>query len=229
MPPVLIARHLVILVAGAGLVAFARAPFASDGRSESRVHAGVSPPADSATRSIGFGAEFSGLGTTHTRLVWQGRTLGTPGNNVTMTVEPLCTPLASAEPVWPIRVRWSESGSGTVAVAVAELEGIVDWKRNRLHVDGMVLEGRLKGRQVTLHATFQNLDPVGVLSVANPRTLANRADAGGIPTLELSLSMPRQVASDRQRPGREVSVGKNAIHKAESLRLGGPDADAGGE
>lgn len=188
MPPVSIPRQLIILVAGASLVAFARAPFAADGGSAARVHAGVSPPTDSATRSIGFGAEFLGLDTTHTRLVWQGRTLGTPGNDVTLAVEPLCTPLASAEPVWPVRVWWSESGGGAVAVAAAELEGIVDWKSNRVHVDGIVLEGRLKGRQVTLHATFQNLDPVGVLSVANPRTLANRADVGRRTTIELATS-----------------------------------------
>jgi hypothetical protein len=197
MPPVSIARQLVVLVAGASLIAFARAPFASEGRSDARLHAGVSPPSDSTTRSIGFGAEFSGLDTTHTRFVWQGRTLGSPGNDMTLTIEPLCTPLASAEPVWPIRVRWSESGGGTVAVAAAELEGIVDWKSNRVHVDGMVLEGRLKGRQVTLHATFQNLDPVGVLSVANPRTLANRADAGRPGTLEFAASPASVTAAKR--------------------------------
>jgi hypothetical protein len=189
VPSVSIARQLAILVAGAGLVAFARAPFASDGRSDVPMHAGVSPPTDSAMRSIAFGADFSGADSTHTRLLWQGRTLGTPANDVTLTVEPLCTPLASAEPVWPIRVRWAESGGAAVAVAAAELEGIVDWKSNRLHVDGIVLEGRLKGRQVTLHATFQNLDPVGVLSVASPRILANRADAGRQTATELASSL----------------------------------------
>lgn len=172
MKPAITRRRLAPAALTIALVLTVHAPPILGPRPALLAHGGVSPPAESATRSMPFEAEFSGVDTDHMTLVWRGHVGGTSAGDLTLTIKPLCTPLASAEPVWPIRVRWSAQGGAGQSVSVAELEGIVDWKSNRMHVDGTVVEGTAKGRQVTLHAVFRSLDPVGSLSLVNQHVLA---------------------------------------------------------
>jgi hypothetical protein len=169
-----IARPLATVGVTMLLAVSAHPPSTAGARSLAAAHGGVSPPAESTVRSMPFEAEFVGLDPDHAGLVWRGRIRGIRGDDVTVTIEPLCTPLASAERVWPVRVRWTQEGASSKVVSVADLEGIVDWKTSRMHVDGRVLQGTAKGRQVTLHAIFRNLDPVGVLSIVSQRVMASR-------------------------------------------------------
>jgi hypothetical protein len=181
-----ITRPLAIVGATMLLAVSAHPPSTAGARSLAAAHGGVSPPAESAVRSMPFEAEFVGLDSDHAGLVWRGRIRGIRGDDVTVTIEPLCTPQASAERVWPVRVRWTQEGASSKMVSVADLEGIVDWRTSRMHVDGRVVEGTAKGRQVTLRAIFRNLDPVGVLSILSQRVMATgpaaTRTASGVPT-----------------------------------------------
>jgi hypothetical protein len=172
MKPAVTSRRLAPAALTIALVLTVHAPPILGPRPALTAHGGVSPPVESAARSMPFDAEFSGVDTDHMTLVWRGHVGGTSAGALTLSIKPLCTPLASAEPVWPIRVRWSAEGGAGRPVSVAELEGIVDWKSHRMHVDGMVVEGTAKGRQVTLHAVFRSLDPVGTLSLVSQHVLA---------------------------------------------------------
>jgi hypothetical protein len=200
MMSVSITRPLATVAVSMVVVVSAHPPSSAGARSLAAAHGGVSPPAESAVRSMPFEAEFVGLDVHHAGLVWRGHIRGIRGDDVTLTIEPLCTPLASAERVWPVRVRWSEEGVSSKVVSLAELEGIVDWKTSRMHVDGTVVEGTAKGRQVTLHAMFRNLDPVGVLSIVSQRVIASRprgtrAASGATPTPVVRPPTVRQSAA----------------------------------
>jgi hypothetical protein len=176
MLPVSIIRPLATVAVSIALAVSARPPSTTGPGALPAYHAD-SPPAESASRSIPFDAEFTGLDADRGGLVWRGHIRGVRGDDLTLTIKPLCTPLASAEPVWPVRVRWAAAGANSKTVSVADLEGIVDWKSHRLHVDGTVVEGSAKGRQVTLHAMFRDLDPEGVLTIVSQRVIAGRADS----------------------------------------------------
>jgi hypothetical protein len=206
----LITRPWATVAVSMLLAVSAHPPSTAGARSLAAAHGGVSPPAESAMRSMPFEAEFVGLDADHAGLVWRGRIRGVRGDDVTVTIEPLCTPLASAEPVWPVRVRWTQAGVSSKVVSVADLEGIVDWKTSRMHVDGRVVEGTAKGRQVTLHAIFRNLDPVGVLSIVSQRVIASRPAAtraaSGLPVAPaVRLPTGRQSAA-----ATEAAVGAQA-------------------
>jgi hypothetical protein len=190
MKPAITSRRLAPAALTIALVMTVHPPPILGPRPVLAAHGGVSPPGESATRSMPFDAEFSGVDTDHMTLVWRGHVGGTAGGSLTLTIKPLCTPLASAEPVWPIRVRWSEQGGAGQPVSVAELEGIVDWKSNRMHVDGTVVEGTAKGRQVTLHAVFRNLDPVGSLSLVAQHVLAGHGARVGAASAATIVPLP---------------------------------------
>ena len=209
--PVLFTRPLAA-AAALMLAVSTHSPSIAAARSRATAHNGVSPPADSAPRSMAFDAQFIGHKVDRAGLVWHGRIRGPRGDDVTLTLEPLCTPLASAEAVWPVRVRWTDEGAAAETVAIAELEGIVDWKTGRLHVDGTVVEGSAKGRQVTLRAVFRNFDPTGVLSIVSQRATAGRSNgartagaAGAAPPPVIRPPALRQSADRPAAPSRPAT------------------------
>jgi hypothetical protein len=162
----------MIAVAALVVAAWLLAPAGAQAQSGDR-----SQPAVIASRSLTFETQFFGPDTDHVGLVWRGHTVGARGRGLTLIVMPLSSPTGSAERVWPVRVRWQLQSATGQPVLVAELEGVIDWKTNRMHVDGTVIEGAAKGRQVTLRATFRNLDPSGTLSVDLERDVVTQEDA----------------------------------------------------
>ncbi len=161
------------MLAGAALVAAAQLLAPTEAHAQ---FGDVSQAAVTALRSLTFEAELSGLDTDHVGLVWRGRTIGTRGRDLTLIVKPLGSAMSSAERVWPVHVRWQQQSAAGQPALVADLEGIVDWKTKRMHVDGTVIEGAAKGRQVTLRASFRDLDPSGTLSVVPERHLVTNED-----------------------------------------------------
>lgn len=101
---------------------------------------------------------FRGVDSDGLSLVWTGALPGANGGTVTLVVTPLCSPAASAEPAWPVRARWVLRAPDGAERTAARLDGIVDWKDRRVHLQGHATRGADAGVQVVVSATLRDLE-----------------------------------------------------------------------
>lgn len=110
------------------------------------------------TASRAFALAFHGVDGDGVSLVWSGTLPGAAGGTVRLVLTPLCSPAASAEPAWPVRATWVLQAPGGTVRSTARLDGIVDWKDHRVHLQGHATHGAEAGLQVVVSATLRDLD-----------------------------------------------------------------------
>ncbi len=149
--------------------AHAHLPASSSGVAAQRMK--WSPPADRQASQDSFQAKFVGAERGGEELVWQGRIVGAPSRTITIHLTPLITPKASAEPVWPVHLQWSDSGSDGRLVSTG-VDGIIQWKKGELHASGPIA-GRAQGdSHLMVDAHVRDLDLTGTFNVLS--TTASR-------------------------------------------------------
>jgi len=112
-----------------------------------------------------FALRFHGVDRDGVSLVWGGTLPGARGGTITLTLTPLSSAAASAEPVWPVRARWVVAAPDGTDRRTADLDGIVDWRDRRVHLQGRVAAGADAGLQVVVSATLRDLDASGTFSL----------------------------------------------------------------
>ncbi len=114
-----------------------------------------------------FTSEFAGVsGEDHRSNLWIGRVSGPLSGALTVTLEPLGDLMATANPVWNVRTRWTVAPAAPDDQSlVADLYGTVNWKTGVLRLSGVVTEGCLKGYEAVARGRFADLDGSGTLQI----------------------------------------------------------------
>lgn len=147
--------------------ALAAGPAAADATTAPGRTAGDPTPAlaDEAAGARALALTFRGVDDDGVSLVWMGALAGPDGGTVTLVLTPLCSPAASAEPAWPVQARWVFRAPDGTERSTARLDGIVDWKDHRVHLQGHATRGADAGLQVVVSATLRDLDAEATYSL----------------------------------------------------------------
>ena len=127
--------------------------------------AAASPSATPAgVLALSFVNDFAGVSQAdHTSDVWTGRVGGALTGDLVMALEFLGSPMEAANPIWPVRTRWTLPGPD--GAIIADLYGTVNWKTGIMRLSGAVTGGRLKGSEVDVDGRFVDLNGSGTIRI----------------------------------------------------------------